>query len=702
MALFRNKSLRVRINASILIVCLFLAALTLITVLPYERKRQEKRLADIQILINAVYQQKKEALANELFAGQTLALQKSLQDMQAVKQIVRIELFDLEGIFLLSTDETQARPLSGPAMRRLLDGPEFSRQTMAGRPYAVYQTLIEIIGEKIGFIRVIYDLGEMEREYHVAAFFVFSLLTALLVGGGVFANRLLTHAVIRPTAKLSKAIRNVRHGALGEQVVIDSGDEIGSMAADFNEMSKRLVQKHEDLMAAIQAKDSTADQLTAINRKLETLNAQLEQRVYERTRELQQMYEQLEQEMAERQAMDEEKRQLQERLARSQKMEALGLLAGGVAHDLNNVLSGIVSYPDLLLLQLEENNPLRSPIRTIQKSGQKAAAIVQDLLALARRGVVTREVVNINDMVTAYLDTPEHRQIMLHHPGVEIHVALADDLMPVLGSALHITKAIMNLVSNAAEAQPDGGHITISTANRYLDRPQHRYERVEEGEYALLRISDKGSGIEAEDLDRIFEPFYTKKVLGRSGTGLGMAVVWGTIQDHNGYIDVKSLPGKGATFDLYFPATRQLSRVAKAPVSIDIPKGDGESILIVDDVEEQRLITRDILTHLNYHAVAVDSGEAALEYVKAQPVALIILDMIMEPGMDGLETYRRILAVRPSQKAIIASGYAENERVRQALNLGAGAYIRKPFVMEKLGRLIRRELKKPWSGTPDR
>jgi signal transduction histidine kinase/ActR/RegA family two-component response regulator len=693
MALLSYKSLRVRINALILIVCTSVAVLTLIVAVPFERQRRANRLHDIKVLVNAVYHQKKEAIANEFFAEQLVALGKSLEDMQSVKHIEWIELYRLDGTFMLATNDLQAPSLSGDTRKKLLTGIDFSKQSIDGHPYGVYQALIEIIGEKVGYIRILYDLSEMEQESHVVAYFLLTLLVAALIVGGLMANLLLTNTIIRPTMELSKAIRKVRQGALGERVRIDSEDEIGSMAADFNEMSERLRLQHENLVQAIQAKDSYAEQLKVINRELETLNKELEQRVGERTKELEQMYEQLEREIIERKTADDEKKQLQEQLARSQKMEALGLLAGGVAHDLNNVLSGIVSYPDLLLLKLEENNPLRKPIETIQKSGQKASAIVQDLLTLARRSVISKEVVNLNDLVTAYLEAPEHLLIMHHHSGIAIYLDLAKDLMPILASPFHITKTIMNLVSNAVEAQADGGQITISTRNRYLDRPLQRYERISEGEYALLSIADTGSGIADDDLQRIFEPFYTKKVLGHSGTGLGMAVVWGTVQDHNGYIHVQSAPGKGTIFELYFPISRQSPGAVQEKTDIQSILGDGETILVVDDMEAQREITWEILNHLNYHAVTVSSGEKAVDYIKQQSVPLIILDMIMDQGIDGLETYRQIKKINPAQKAIIASGFAESNRVREALALGAGAYIRKPFTLDQLGLAIRRELK---------
>lgn len=692
MSLLRKKSLRVRINTSILLVCLFLSILTVLIVIPYEQKRREGQLGNIEVLLQAVYEQKREALANEMFAGQELALQRSILDIQNVNKIERVELYQLDGQFLLASDEKPSPPLAEQQRANLNQKPSFTIQEKDSHSYAVFDSLIEIIGEKVGYIRVYYNLEDLQKEFYSMTFILFGIVLILLLGGGIIANLILSHAIIRPSAKLSNAIRKVREGKLGEQVQIDTADEIGSMAADFNDMSRRLFQKNEALLGAIQEKDIAADKLAKINHQLEILNAELEKRVEERTAELQSMFEQLQQEMHDRQLADEEKRQLQDKLARSQKMEALGLLAGGVAHDLNNVLSGLVSYPDLLLLQLEEDSPLKKPISIIQKSGQKASAIVQDLLTLARRSVVTKEVININQMIMAYLESPEYKQVMKYHPGINVKINLEPKLLPIYGSSIHIAKTIMNLIANAAEAQPDGGEIIVETKNHYQDTSQHKYELAREGEYALLRISDSGSGIADEDLERIFEPFYTKKVLGRSGTGLGMAVVWGAVQDHDGYIDVHSKPGQGSTFELFFPISRkELTQTLRKNGHAAL-EGNGESILVVDDIEEQREITSAILKHLKYKTFSAESGETAIKFVKQNKVDLIILDMIMDPGMDGLDTYRRIKELYPSQKAIIASGFAENERVEEAIEIGVGAYIRKPFTLEILGNAVKLEL----------
>ena len=398
--------------------------------------------------------------------------------------------------------------------------------------------------------------------------------------------------------------------------------------------------------------------------------------------------------ITERKHAEEEKEKLQAQLQRSQKMEAIGILAGGVAHDLNNILAGLVSYPELLLLEIPKDSPLRDPILTMQKSGQKAATIVEDLLTLARRGVAVTEVVNLNDIISEYLKIPEHERLISFHANVHVRTNLEADLLNILGSPAHLSKTVMNLVSNAAEAMSEGGTISISTENRYIDRPIRGYDSIEEGDYVILTVSDTGVGILPTDMERIFEPFYTKKVMGRSGTGLGMTVVWGTVKDYKGYIDVQSTEGKGTTFTLYFPVTRKEVDKDKALVSIDDYMGKGESILVVDDVEEQREIASKILKKLDYSVTTVSSGEEAVDYLKDNSVDLLILDMIMDPGIDGLETYKRIIEFHPNQKAIIVSGFSETERVREAQRLGAGAYVKKPFLLEKIGLAVKTELDK--------
>ena len=416
--------------------------------------------------------------------------------------------------------------------------------------------------------------------------------------------------------------------------------------------------------------------------------------IQKREHSLYDINEELKQEISIRKKEATEKIRLEKKLQHAYKMEAIGTLAGGVAHDLNNILSGIVTYPDLILMQLPDDSSLLKPISVIKESGLRASAIVQDLLTLARRGVATTEVVNLNSIIAKYLQSPEYDKLKSFHPGVTLKGNLDKELLNSMGSPIHLSKTIMNLVSNAAEAMPDGGEITISTENRYIDHPIRGYDDIEEGEYVILTVSDTGVGISAEERERIFEPFYTKKVMGRSGTGLGMPVVWGTVKDHHGYIDVESTVGQGAAFNLYFPASRQQYAKDSEQQSIETYIGKGESILVVDDVEIQRDIATALLAKLGYVVTAVSSGAEAVAFVKNQKVDLLILDMIMEPGIDGLETYQKILEIHPGQKAIIASGFSETDRVKEMHKLGAGAYIKKPYTLEKIGTAVKSELKK--------
>jgi PAS domain S-box-containing protein len=396
--------------------------------------------------------------------------------------------------------------------------------------------------------------------------------------------------------------------------------------------------------------------------------------------------------ITDRKREEKEKEMLLTRLQQAKKMEAIGTLAGGVAHDLNNILAGLVSYPDLLLMDLSKDSPLRKPILTMQRSGKKAAAIVQNLLTLARRGVIATEVINVNQIVTEYLKSLEYLKLKSFHPEVEVQFDFASDLLNTLGSPVLLSKTVMNLVSNAAEAMPLGGKISISTENRSVDKPVIGYDRIEKGEYIVLEISDTGVGISPDDLEKIFEPFYTRKTMGRSGTGLGMAVVWGTVKDLNGFIDVKSTVGEGTTFTLYFPITKDETSRDKSILSLEDYMGNGEYILVIDDVEEQREIASGMLKKLGYSVSLVSSGEEAVEFMKDHSADLLILDMIMAPGIDGLETYKRIHKLHPGQKAIVASGFSETDRVRETQTLGAGPYLKKPYTLEKIGLAVKTEL----------
>jgi signal transduction histidine kinase/CheY-like chemotaxis protein len=466
----------------------------------------------------------------------------------------------------------------------------------------------------------------------------------------------------------------------------------GILAFDFNPQA--YMTSYAAWIAAVTAMGFSAGLIVMV---LGSLNREIENLVHSlqgRNAEMAGIIQQLEAEMLERARVEEERRKLEDRLQRAKRMEDLGTLAGGVAHDLNNILIGAVSYPDLLLANLPQDSPLRESIEIIKCSGVKAAAIVQDLLTLARRGVASTSVVNINSIITDYFTSLEYQKLKSFHLNVEVELKLDQDLPNILGSSIHLLKTIMNLVSNAAEAMSDGGKIVVSTRNERIGPRVGVFEDIEESDYVILTVSDTGVGISPEDIEKIFEPFYTKKVMGRSGTGLGMAVVWGTVKDHKGHIDIESAIGKGTTFTLYFPTTAEKIVETQHSVPVKEYMGKGESILIVDDVKEQREIVSKMLCQLGYSVCTAASGEEAVAHLEKSPADLLILDMCMEPGIDGLDTFRKVLKLQPRQKVIIISGYAETLEVKEAQKLGAGPYIKKPFFLSDIGLAIRSALDK--------
>lgn len=417
--------------------------------------------------------------------------------------------------------------------------------------------------------------------------------------------------------------------------------------------------------------------------ELRAAHEQLAQRVEERTREL------AEANISLQQKLDENQR-LQAQLLRAEKMQALGLMAGGVAHDLNNILAGIVSYPDLLLVELPPDSPLRSHIEVIRDSGKRAAEVVADLLTVARGVTMEKHPADLNALITEFLASPEYQAVKAHHPQVTCTPDLAPDLLPISCSVIHIKKCLLNLVTNGLEAMGDSGILTIVTANEAGAETDAR-NGAPRRPWVCMMIGDSGSGIAEADLQHIFDPFFSKKVMGRSGTGLGLTVVWNTMQDHGGTIQVNSSPA-GTVFTLRFPAA---DGSPAAPGQDPLPSelhGGGEKILVVDDEQNQREVARNMLTRMGYEVASVGTGEEALAYLRDHQVDLVVLDMILHPGMSGREAFQQIMRIRPGQKAIIVSGYSANEDVAAVQKLGAGQYLKKPFTYIQLGTAVRMSL----------
>lgn len=382
-------------------------------------------------------------------------------------------------------------------------------------------------------------------------------------------------------------------------------------------------------------------------------------------------------------------KRLEMQLVRAQKMEAIGLMAGGVAHDLNNILSGIINYPELMLATLDPDSHLRKPLVSIRESGLRAAAVVADLLTVARGAANVREVHDIHALAREYLDSPECRQLRGRYPNIGISLECLAENTTILCSPVHIKKCLMNLVTNAMEAIDIAGRVRLVIVGQ--QQPELTDGAETGREYVVVKVIDDGPGISEKDRERIFEPFYTKKVMGKSGTGLGLAIVWNTVHDHGGRIQVTSNE-HGTCFSFALPRHDRTFKEPEPEQEVLALLGDGQRILVVDDELVLRDVACQILTALNYIVDTVDSGEAAIAFLREHRVDLVLLDMFMDPGMNGCQTYERMCQLRPGQKAIIASGFSRREDVKKAMRLGVGSFIEKPYSMDQLGRVVYREL----------
>jgi signal transduction histidine kinase/CheY-like chemotaxis protein len=380
-----------------------------------------------------------------------------------------------------------------------------------------------------------------------------------------------------------------------------------------------------------------------------------------------------------------ETQRLRELESRAQRLETAGRIAGQVAHDFNNLLAPMVAYPEFIREELSPEHPALAFVNSIEESAQQIADINQQLLTLGRRGHYNQEPLNLNGVVRQVLNDmgplPE---------ALTCETDLDQNLFNIMGGHSQILRVLANLFQNARDAMQDNGILKVKTENFYVDDVSIKYCRVPKGEYVKLTVSDNGCGIPAEQTEKVFDPFFTSKATDRKrGSGLGLSVVDAVVKDHNGYIDLSSRIGEGTSMYLYFPITRET--VDGRPPEVDAVGGT-ETVLVVDDDEVQRDVSMKLLTKLGYRADTAESGEQALEKCRSMRYDLLILDMVMPPGIDGTETYRRTLEFNPSQRAIIVSGFAESDRVAEAQALGAGAFIRKPLTRNGLARAVREEL----------
>jgi two-component system, cell cycle sensor histidine kinase and response regulator CckA len=396
--------------------------------------------------------------------------------------------------------------------------------------------------------------------------------------------------------------------------------------------------------------------------------------------------------VGDRRAAETERRRLHEQLQQAMKLEAIGRLAGGVAHDFNNLLTAIGGNVELMKLDLRPSDPLMQPADAIGRAVESAAALTQQLLAFSRRRMVSPHVVNLNDLVVN-LQRMASRLIGEH---ITVETRLPKDLGSVVVDPSQFEQVILNLVVNARDAMPDGGHLIIATENVELDQTYcARHTYVNPGAYVCLSVSDTGTGIDDTVKSHLFEPFYTTKAKGK-GTGLGLATAFGTVKQAGGSIEVYSELGRGSTFKVYLPRVEQpAERLARASVALTMPGGH-ETVLLVEDDPAVRQVAISELSRLGYVVISASNGAEALALTAryAGTIDLLLTDVVM-PGINGRVLAERFTQQRPGTRVLFSSGYTEDVILHHGVLDGDMNFISKPYTMAALANKVREVLDGP-------
>jgi PAS domain S-box-containing protein len=380
---------------------------------------------------------------------------------------------------------------------------------------------------------------------------------------------------------------------------------------------------------------------------------------------------------------------MENKLMQAQKMEAIGTLAGGIAHDFNNILSAIMGHAELAQMNLEGEPEISANLSQIVVAAERAKELVKQILTFSRKSEIDLRLLDLNKQLLESINLLKRTIPKM----IGIEIKLGQELEPVLADATQLNQVIMNLASNASDAMPEGGKLIFATSSMDLDQDYcQRHLDIKPGRYLILTVTDTGAGMDKKTQDKIFDPFFTTKEIGK-GTGLGLSTVYGIVKEHGGQITCYSELGQGTSFRVYLPAHETAMRLKLPALKIQEAHGGTESILLVDDEPAIRKSSSLILEDSGYKIHTAANGEEALDFFKEHPaqVDLVILDLGM-PGMGGRKCLDELLAIDPTLKILVASGYSADGRIQDTLDHGASAFIAKPFRRNDLLKAVRRLL----------
>ncbi len=501
--------------------------------------------------------------------------------------------------------------------------------------------------DQLGEVRATYSTALIELDLQRSRNRIMFLagLLVLLLSAVIY---LVANGLTRRIDRLNLAARAIADGQLDQEVETGGARELVSLAESFVRMRDSIRAKMADLAEK---------------------NVLLRQQIAEREK-------------------------LEGQLVQSQKMEAVGRLAGGIAHDFNNLLTVIIAHCEMILGEADLQPTLRADLEVIRQAGASAAALTRQLLAFSRKQVLQPRVLDL----TALVGNMNRMLTRLIGEDVELVTRLGDGLWRVRADPGQMEQVVMNLAVNSRDAMPDGGRLTIETANVVLDDSYvGRHPDVRPGQYVLLQVGDTGKGMDAETLARVFEPFFTTK--GRKGTGLGLSTVYGIVKQSGGHLSAQSEPGRGTTFQIYLPREESLQEREAVPVPVPVSEPHGETILVAEDSDGVRRLVRQVLTRCGYSVLEARNGEEALSVAERHPgpIRLTVTDVVM-PGMGGRLMADRLKSARPEMRVLFMSGYTEDAIVTKGVLQGGIDFLAKPFTPFALEQKVKEILGSPVPG----
>ncbi len=760
-------TLQNKANVAILITFLLIAVIYVVIQLPFQHRIMESALKRNEVLLHSLVERDREPLANEIFEGRSRAIMIRLNQMCAIDGILNISVFDNAGRLMVSEGTRPAHPdlfpedIPAPPANTLI-----RKDRLDGKSSLVYVQAIEVISERIGFIRIHYSLADVEQQQRMSYLIFGGLLGSIFIIMLVLLNYILSRVVINPVTSLRDAMQRMISGALGGQVEVTGKDEIGDLTTTFNQMSadlalsyKQIANKNKELQDSQQEMahmrmylkniiDSMPSMLISVNeagiivewneaasritgipstlaigKEVWTLLPHMKkykgyfQKVIEAKTP-----KEFHSEIIQTGDVEEyhtisifpliangvkgivirvddvtEMEKKEQQLRQAQKMEIIGTLAGGLAHDFNNILGGITGSLSLLKFKLQQDKELDRDfmikyLNIMEEAGRRAADLVKQLLSISSKQEMILEPVDLDITVEHVMQICRNS----FDKRIDLEPQFSGTKAMINASPTQIEQVLLNLCVNAAHAmttmrkenEPQGGELTVSLKKIFADKDFCiAHPEAHEMEYWALTVQDTGVGMDTKTVAKIFDPFFTTKQKDK-GTGLGLAMVYNIVQQHGGFIDVYSVMGLGSTFNIYLPALQGAESAVSTEKTFVMPRGEG-LILVVDDEEIIRETARAILEECGFDVILAENGEEGVMIFSERhgEIKAVLLDMLM-PKKSGKEAYLEMKKIDPGLKVLLASGFKQDERVESVLNLGVQGFIQKPYDLDTLSRSI--------------